>query len=439
MLGKIVDNIILENHKYVLKSEDLQYGFKAKHSTTHCTFVLNEVVDYYVNNGSPVFLVLLDASKAFDRVQYITLFRLLINRGLCSVTARFLAYLYTNQTLRVNWNGCYSDPFATSNGVKQGGILSPILFSIYMDELLYRLKNASVGCYIGNMFLGGLGYADDLCLLAPSRGSISFMLNICEKFGAEYDVLFNSQKSHLVLYGTGSRYEDMPPLSLNGESLKVQATATHLGHIIGNNNMNNIAVSNAKRDIVWRTNYVLSKFGFCNSNVRSFMFRTYCTSFYGSPLWRLNSPAVNKFYATWRKCVRKIWRVPPRTHCRLLEHLYGSSGIEYELLARFISFYQSICVSNNECTRLCSMLCKTSMTPVAMNRRQLCAKLNICGEFLNEYCKSKLLKIYECTENCKADGSALKELCLVRDGILNIDFDLDNDDILCFINWLCVS
>jgi hypothetical protein len=77
--GTVIDNIILENHKYVLKSEGLQYGFKAKHSITHCTFLLNEIVDYYLNNGSSVFLVLLDASKAFDRVQYITLLHSSLN------------------------------------------------------------------------------------------------------------------------------------------------------------------------------------------------------------------------------------------------------------------------------------------------------------------------------------------------------------------------
>jgi len=117
--------------------------------------------------------------------------------------------------------------------------------------------------------------------------------------------------------------------------------------------------------------------------------------------------------------MRKIWRVPPRTHCRLLEHLYGSSGIEYELFGRFTLLYRFICNSKNLCTRLCSMLCKTSM-----NRRQLCAKLNIGGECLNEYSKSKLIKLYDYNDKCKTDGSALKELSLVRDGILNIDIDL---------------
>ena len=109
-----------------------------------------------------------DASRAFDRVQYVKLFRLLIKRGSCSLIARCLDYLYTNQSLMVNWNGFYSYSFNIYNGENQGGIPSPILFPIYMDELLYKLKVSNVGCYIGNVFLGGLGYADDVCLLSPN-------------------------------------------------------------------------------------------------------------------------------------------------------------------------------------------------------------------------------------------------------------------------------
>jgi hypothetical protein len=60
---------------------------KAEHSTTQCSCVLEEVVDYYVRNASSVCLVLLDASRAFDRIQYVKLFRLLLKCGLCSLEA----------------------------------------------------------------------------------------------------------------------------------------------------------------------------------------------------------------------------------------------------------------------------------------------------------------------------------------------------------------
>ena len=75
--------------------------------------------------------------------------------------------------------------------------------------------------------------------------------------------------------------------------------------ILGNENVRKVACNNALRDIVWRTNYVMTKFRSCTADIRSFMFRTYCTSFYGSPLWRLSSPDINGLYVISRKYVRK--------------------------------------------------------------------------------------------------------------------------------------
>ena len=53
------------------------------------------------------------------------------------------------------------------NGVKQGGVLSPVLFTVYLDELLLRLRESRMGCHIENVFCGALSYADDIILLAP--------------------------------------------------------------------------------------------------------------------------------------------------------------------------------------------------------------------------------------------------------------------------------
>ena len=70
----------------------------------------------------------------------------------------------------------------------------------------------------------------------------------------------------------------MVPLCLNVDTLHIQRVATHRGHPVGIDNVNSIAIRNATRDLIWRTNYVMAKFSFCSANVRVFMFRTYCTS-----------------------------------------------------------------------------------------------------------------------------------------------------------------
>ena len=66
--------------------------------------------------------------------------------------------------------------FPIVNGTRQGSVLSPALFSIYMDEILLNLRNLGVGCYVGEVFMGAMWYADDLVLLAPSRTAMQMML-----------------------------------------------------------------------------------------------------------------------------------------------------------------------------------------------------------------------------------------------------------------------
>ena len=84
---------------------------------------------------------LIDASKAFDTVDHNILFEKLLTRGLPSPVLRFLFGWYQSQRLRIRWNGYLFESFKVSRGVWQGGILSPILFTLYLDDLLIELAH----------------------------------------------------------------------------------------------------------------------------------------------------------------------------------------------------------------------------------------------------------------------------------------------------------
>ena len=130
-----------------------------------CTFMVNETISCYVNNGSTVHVLLLDATKAFDIVDYCLLFQKLTDKGMCSLVVRRLLHMHTNQKLQVRWNYVMSNRFNVQNGVHQGGVMSPLLFGVYMDGLLDKIKHLGIGCYIGQHFCGA---ADDIILLCPN-------------------------------------------------------------------------------------------------------------------------------------------------------------------------------------------------------------------------------------------------------------------------------
>ena len=74
--------------------------------------------------------------------------------------------MYLNQNCCVIWNSKSSTDFSVSNGVKQGAVISPILFSSYMDALFERLKRNAIGCHVGPVYAGAFGYADNVALVA---------------------------------------------------------------------------------------------------------------------------------------------------------------------------------------------------------------------------------------------------------------------------------
>ena len=111
------------------------------------------------------FACFLDASKAFDRVDHVKLFEKLTKRGVPSYIVRLLIFWYTNQTMCVKWGSSISGMFHVTNGVRQGGILSPYLFSLYVDDLSKELNCLRVGCVMGNMIINHILYADDIVLI----------------------------------------------------------------------------------------------------------------------------------------------------------------------------------------------------------------------------------------------------------------------------------
>ena len=303
ILGKLIDRIILSKYQNQFVTSDYQYGFKKGHSTVHCTFVVNEIIQYYNNNNSDVYSVLLDASRAFDRVNYLKMFKLLLKRNLCPCICKFLINLYTSQTIRVKWGDVITTQVLASNGVTQGGVLSPILFIVYMDELLVALSNSGVGCHIGNTFCGSFGYADDVIILCPTIHSIRKMLSICEEFAYQFDVSFNSDKSKLLVF-TKRRCvsHNNPPLQLqfmNGYIMESQ-NEKHLGNIIGHQCKQTV-IDSGVNEFYIKVNQVLSLFSNASPQVRYKLFQTHCMSLYGSQLWDYEHKNTNKCCIAWRK------------------------------------------------------------------------------------------------------------------------------------------
>ena len=97
-----------------MQSSDAQFRPKPKHSTPQCTFVAEETI-HYVKGGNSVYVMLLDASKAFDRIEYVQLFKILFDKGLCPLVCRIIYYLYLNQKNQNKWDNSLTQCFKHSD------------------------------------------------------------------------------------------------------------------------------------------------------------------------------------------------------------------------------------------------------------------------------------------------------------------------------------
>ena len=165
VVSKLFESYMLHHLIDFLKINDNQIGFKPNHGTDMSVFLLKQVASLYVSRDTPVSAMFLDASKAFDKVDHDFLFKKLILRNVPLCFIRLLRYWYKTQMMKVRWNNYFSDSFLVSNGVRQGGILSLYLFSLYIDDLTFNLNTVKSGCYVGNNCLNHIMFADDICYL----------------------------------------------------------------------------------------------------------------------------------------------------------------------------------------------------------------------------------------------------------------------------------
>ena len=75
--------------------------------------------------------------------------------------------------------------FSIVNGTRQGSILSPAFFAVYVGVLLVDLRKLGVGCRVAGVYMGAVGFCDDQLFLAPTRDGMQVMLDTCQRFAAK--------------------------------------------------------------------------------------------------------------------------------------------------------------------------------------------------------------------------------------------------------------
>ena len=151
---------------------------------------------------------------------------------------KLFIYWYREQELMIRWDNSSSMAFRCSNGIRQGGRLSPLLYNVYKDDQNHHLQATGAGCYMGGAWVNSPSYADDMVLLALTVTALQTLLELCSANAGPHDIVYNTTKRVCMLVRpkqSQGRYSTR--VGLGNEELSLVLEFHYLGHN-NNNNFN---------------------------------------------------------------------------------------------------------------------------------------------------------------------------------------------------------
>ena len=274
IISKIFEHSLRFLFSDFLSTSRFQFGYKRKSSTAQAVFSLKETINYYVEKGSNVFCSFLDASKAFDRLVHAGLFSKLIFKNAPFIFLQIIIFWYSALYCRVRWENHHSEWFQIMAGVRQGGILSPDFYCLYVDDLITKLQQLNVGCHVKGVFTAALLYADDMTLLSPSLRGLQKLLNVCERYCRDWDICLNAKKSRNMYFG--KRRSNLAKLNLNGNPIEWADKWTYLGVDLISHTQFNCCIEQKLKKYYRSVNSILRVEGRSNDMMMLQLLETHC-------------------------------------------------------------------------------------------------------------------------------------------------------------------
>ena len=349
-LGKVMEILILGKINVYLSTCANQFGYKKQIGTEMCLFLFKEVVNSYKKLNSSVYCCFLDAKGAFDRVNHRTLFDILSKRGVPILFLRLISYWYRNQSMCVRWGSKVSQPFNVTNGVRQGSILSPHLFNVYVDKISTELNKLSIGCKINDCVINHLFYADDICVFCPSSSGLQRLLDACFRHGSELDIIFSEDKCKVMIFKSAMfKHCSTPTFKLSNFVLKECVSFTYLGHVICNDCTDDLDIYRQCKSLYARGNSLTRAFPYSSVHVKSVLFKAYCTPMYSCQLWSsFLQSSKKKLEVAYHGAFKMMLNVPRSTRNTPL-FVYNGIATCQEVLRKYVfKFWQRVLSCNNE-------------------------------------------------------------------------------------------
>ena len=297
---KIIEMHVLDIFEEKIHFNARQFGFRRGASTTGACYLLKETVNKYLKGKGKVFSAFIDLSKAFDKVDHFILGNTLLDRDLPIDLVLLVIHYLRNQKAKVVWDGEIGKYYNINEGVRQGGILSPFLFKLYIDSIISEISELEIGCRLGFTRINILAYADDIVILGDTKEALEILYYKLSNHLNKLKLIMNTSKSKCMIFDS-SRFEmDVSEINLHNDNLECVSVYKYLGHMV-ERNLDDV------RDIEYRLSQFYSKFNVIIRKFKGvsletilFLFNSYCLPDYGLPLWNVSEIASKHIFKVFR-------------------------------------------------------------------------------------------------------------------------------------------
>ena len=311
--GKIFCRVLLQRIKQGIDKQlrEEQAGFRSGRSCNDQIFVLRTIVEQSIEWNSSLYINYIDFEKAFDSVHHPSLWKILELYGLPAKVINIIKDMYKDNRCCVRHAGKHSDWFQVKTGVRQGCIISPLLFLVVIDWVMKKATSDKPRGIIWNVFsrLEDCDFADDIGLISHTHKDIQEKTDRVDKFARSIGLKIHPSKSKLMRVKTKSHHA----VTVRGESLETVEDFKYLGSIISadsniereiSSRIGQAAYAFRKLNNIWKSTsiHTKTKLKIYKSNVRSILL-------YASETWRTNKKIESRLRGFEGRCLRRILHI----------------------------------------------------------------------------------------------------------------------------------
>ena len=324
-----------------------QFGFVKNSSTSDATFLLKNTISEYMSGKSCMTGLSVDLKQAFDRLNHLKLGNIMLDRNIPPDLVLIIMHYLHNTLARIRWNQSTGNYFSVERGVRQGGVLSPFLFNLYLDNVLNDISNMEVGCSLGMHRVNVIAYADDLFLLAPTIKDLGIIYAKFKNHMNKLNLCININKTKCIFFSNIKKAKlDVGNVNLNNDVFEIVTSLPYLGFYIDSNFDDSCDVQYRLKKFYSKFNVLFRNFNGVIIETFLFLFKTYCTPDYGLSIWSssktFRSASFKTFESAYSSALKKILGAPRYASSHIAADICSLPLLKEHVIVNKINFYNRL-------------------------------------------------------------------------------------------------